>query len=98
MSNATIIAHPMTGEPTTFSELATFSGIAKDTLRYRYYDLNQRGPDLIDPPTGDHYKRSRATTKADRVRRFQRDLNAWLASPAGRLSTHLFRDFRRGAA
>lgn len=98
MTPATIIEHPMTGEPTTFSALASFSGIAKDTLKYRYHQLNQRGPELIELPTGNHYKRTKTSSRAERVRKFQRDLNAWLASPSGRLSTHLFRDFRRGAA
>ncbi|OLO05239.1 hypothetical protein [Salinicola socius] len=98
MSASTIIDHPLTGEPTTFPDLARFSGIAKDTLKYRYHQLNQRGAELIEPPTGNHNKRTKTASRADRVRKFQRDLNAWLASPAGRLSTHLFRDFRRGAA
>ncbi|WP_110693327.1 hypothetical protein [Salinicola halophyticus] len=96
--NGTVIKHPLTGEQTTLSALASFSGISKETLRYRHDTLGQRGPELIEPPTGNHYTRTRATTRADHVRKFQRDVNEWLASPAGRLSTHLFRDFRRGAA
>lgn len=98
MSTAIIITHPITGEPTSLPALSREYGIAPDTLRYRYYDMGKRGPDLIAPPTGEHYRRTRAINRADRARRFQRELNEWLASPAGRLSTHLFRDFRRGAA
>lgn len=98
MSPTTHIEHPATGHPVTFRQLSAETGLHENTLRKRYYD-GKRGDTLV-AQVDQRYSdiRKAASSPANKRQRFLADVNAFLRSPTGRLTTHLFRDFRRGAA
>ncbi|WIX32555.1 hypothetical protein QO259_17350 [Salinicola sp. JS01] len=88
------IEHPITGRLVDFFELAEETGLHENTLRKRY-QKGRRGAALIEPVSEKtHRQRIESSQPAAVRRRMLQQRADYLASPAGVLATHLFRDYR----
>ncbi|GHB30809.1 hypothetical protein [Salinicola rhizosphaerae] len=94
-THAIHIEHPSTGHPVTYRDLAIECGMHENTIRKRYAD-GKRGAALTMPVSEDRRRQGIAASSKTLTRQqLIRQRAEFLASPAGRLTTHLFRDYGR---
>lgn len=91
------LKHPRTGAPTSYSDLEREFGLNRKTIQTRF-KAGKQGWALVEPPIFMTPERLSSVRKkmAENRRRANdatEDINRFLQSSAGRLATHLFRDY-----